>query len=75
MLQRIMKGQIMEYFEHALIIEHARERRAQEMRRCHGLFASQMRLYGQLLVESLSVMLDRLSEALRPLFSWNPRPY
>lgn len=55
------------------IEQRARALRAEEMRRQARLFAKQARLYRRLLRRSLHALLTALSEALRPLFSWNPR--
>lgn len=51
---------------------YARELRAQEIRRLEVVAAERMRIYTQLLGESLLHGLYLLSELLRPLFSWSP---
>lgn len=54
------------------IEQRARRLRAEEMRRIEGLVAQRMGLYFRLLGGSLLAALRLVSEALRPLFSWNP---
>ena len=51
---------------------YARELRAQEIRRLEVVAAERMRVYAQLLGDSLLHGLYLLSELLRPLFSWSP---
>ena len=55
------------------IEQHARELRAAEIQRIQGLFAARGALVLRLASESLLAGLAAASEALRPLFSWNPR--
>lgn len=56
------------------IEERARRLRAAEIQRFNGLFAERTRLVAKLAAESLAVAAATVSEALRPVFSWNPRP-
>lgn len=51
------------------IIREAREMRAVELRRMHGLMTLRMAVYLNLLVGSIAA----LGEFVRPLFSWNPQ--
>lgn len=55
------------------IEREARKMRAEEMRRLSGIFADRMGLYFRLLGGSIASLNKLLSEALRPMFSWNPR--
>ena len=55
------------------IEQHARELRAAEIQRIQGLFAARGALVLRLASESLLAGLAGASEALRPLFSWNPQ--
>ena len=65
----------MDHLDHALIVERARQLRAQEIQRYQGLFGERLRLMAVLLGSSLLSVLEWISEELRPLFSWNPKPY
>lgn len=65
----------MDHLDYALVVEQARQLRAQELQRYQGLFGQRLRLCGRLLAETLLAVLGWLSEGLRPLFSWNPKPY
>ena len=56
------------------IEEQARKLRAAEIQRINGLFAERARLVASLAAESLGVAAKAMSDALRPLFSWNPHP-
>lgn len=56
------------------IEEQARRLRAAEIQRINGLFAERTRLVAKLAAESLAAGAAAVSEALRPMFSWNPRP-
>ena len=56
------------------IEEQARKLRAAEIQRINGLFAERARLVASLAAESLGVATKVMSDALRPLFSWNPHP-
>jgi len=56
------------------IEEQARRLRAAEIQRLNGLFAERARLVAKLAAESLAAGATAASEALRPAFSWNPRP-
>ena len=56
------------------IEEQARKLRAAEIQRMNGLFAERARLVASLAAESLGVAAKAMSDALRPLFSWNPHP-
>jgi len=51
---------------------HARELRAQEIRRLEAVAAERMSVYMSLLGQSLMHGLYLVSELLRPLFSWSP---
>ena len=51
---------------------HARELRAQEMRRLEAVAAERMSVYLSLLGQSVMQGLCLISELLRPLFSWSP---
>lgn len=55
------------------IEQEARRLRAEEMRRIERVCAQRMGLYFRLLGGSFISVLAWLSEALRPLFSWNPQ--
>ena len=55
------------------IEQHARELRAAEIQRIQGLFAARGALLLRLASGSLLAGLATASEALRPLFSWNPQ--
>jgi hypothetical protein len=55
------------------IEQHARELRAAEIQRIQGLFAARGALLFRLASGSLLAGLAAASEALRPLFSWNPQ--
>lgn len=57
----------------AAIERRAREMRAEEIRRINGLFAERLRVVGRLLAATTFGAVLALAEALRPLFSWNPR--
>ena len=57
----------------AAIERHARELRAQEMRRQQGIFAEHLLLYGRLLGHSLLSLAQTVGKILRPAFSWNPQ--
>lgn len=56
------------------IEEQARRLRAAEIRRLNGLFAERAQLMAKLTAESLAAGTATVSEMLRPMFSWNPRP-
>ncbi len=56
------------------IEQQARRLRAAEIRRLNGLFAERAQLMARLSAESLTAGTAIVSEALRPMFSWNPRP-
>ena len=56
------------------IEQQARRLRAAEIQRVNGLFVERARLVAKLAAESLAVGAVAVSEALRPMFSWNPRP-
>ncbi|HSG21502.1 MAG TPA: hypothetical protein VLA64_00940 [Azonexus sp.] len=56
------------------IEQQARRLRAAEIRRVNGLFAERARLVAKLAAESFAAGAASVSEALRPAFSWNPRP-
>ncbi|MDD5250526.1 MAG: hypothetical protein PHY45_16220 [Rhodocyclaceae bacterium] len=53
--------------------QRARDMRAEELRRLEGVFLERMRVYARLLGASLLLLLEFVSEALRPLFSWTGR--
>ncbi len=52
----------------------ARRLRAAEIQRINGLFAERARLVAKLAVQSVAAGAVAVSEALRPMFSWSPRP-
>lgn len=56
------------------IEQQARRLRAAEIQRINGLFAERVGLVARLAAKSLAAGAMAVSEALRPLFSWNPRP-
>jgi hypothetical protein len=51
---------------------HARELRAQEIKRIEAVAKERMRIHFRLLGESVLHGLYLFSELLRPLFSWTP---
>lgn len=55
------------------IERHARKLRAAEMRRLEKLVAERMGLMALLAGRSVLGALETVAEALRPLFSWNPK--
>jgi hypothetical protein len=55
------------------IERQARELRAAEIRRLHGLFAERLVLLVRLLAATALAGVSAGSEMLRPLFSWNPQ--
>ena len=57
----------------AAIERRARQLRAEEMRRINGLFAERLCVMGRLLAATAFAGLLAVAEAIRPLFSWNPR--
>lgn len=63
----------MDYIDIIAIERQARHLRAEEMRRLSGILATRSSLVLGLMGRSLAVLGRALSEALRPLFSWNPR--
>lgn len=65
----------MDHIDYELIIEQARQMRAKELQRYQGLMGERILLVAKLLGGSLMSVLEWASEALRPLFSWNPKPY
>jgi len=64
----------MNHIDIPAIEEQARRLRAAEIQRVNGLFAERARLVAKLAAESLAVGAVSVSEAFRPMFSWNPRP-
>ena len=52
----------------------ARQMRAEEIQRIHGLVAARMGLYGRLMAATALSGLAAIGETLRPLFSWTPTP-
>ncbi len=56
------------------IKKQAMQMRAAEMSRLEGIAAERLWLVGRLMAGSVKSGLLGLSQALRPLFSWNPRP-
>lgn len=60
-------------FDHDVIEHRARELRSEEMRRIERLIAQRAGHYLRRLGTALLAVLGALSEALRPLFSWNPQ--
>lgn len=60
------------------IEQRARRLRAEEIRNVPGVMSARMRVYGQLVGNTLLTALTALSavsEILRPLFSWNPQAF
>lgn len=55
------------------IERQARELRAAEIRRLHGLFAERLALLLKLATGSALAGARALGETLRPLFAWNPQ--
>lgn len=55
------------------IERQARELRAAEIRRLHGLFAERSVLLLKLATDSAMTGARALGETLRPLFAWNPQ--
>jgi len=55
------------------IEKQARRLRAAEIQRVNGLFAERAHLVAKLTVQSVSAGVSVVSEALRPIFSWNPQ--
>ena len=60
-------------YDIAAIERHARQLRAEEIRRINGLFADRLCLVGRLLAATAFNAILALAEAIRPLFSWNPQ--
>lgn len=56
----------------AVVVQRAKELRAEEMRKLEGMLAARLRVYFLLLKSTLGALLHTLSESMRPLFSWNP---
>ena len=56
----------------AVIVQRAKELRAEEMRKLEGMVATRLRIYFLLLKSTLGALLHAISEFMRPLFSWNP---
>lgn len=57
----------------AAIERRARQLRAEEIRRINGLFAERLCVMGRLLAATAFTGVLAVAEAIRPLFSWNPR--
>lgn len=55
------------------VVARARQLRAEDLQSRPGLFAERRSLYTVLLGHSLLSLLDGISAALQPLFSWNPQ--
>lgn len=51
----------------------ARRLRSLEIQHLEGILIARLRLYAQLLGNTVLVMLEAASETLRPLFAWNPQ--
>jgi len=56
----------------AVIVQRARELRAEEMHKLGSMLAAHARIYVLLLSATVGALLHALSETLRPLFSWHP---
>lgn len=63
----------MDELDTAIIIQEARRLRAEEMQRVQGAIAARMRIVAGLAGESLMAGFKGIADAVRPLFSWNPR--
>lgn len=57
------------------IVEEGRRLRAEDLRRGEPVFAERGRLYLRLMWTALCPACGALNDALRRLFSWNPRAH